>query len=216
VRVVNLGDRSDIFLDQSFSFFKQKTAYEIAVRFGEQWRFYDPASTYVPFGMLRWQEESQPAMLSDPKEPVWLNTPISGPEKSKQKRTATLRLSDDGTIEGDVRIEYFGHSAVERKEWDDDDSPAQREETLRNREEQIARRNYPRSDRTSRTGETVSPYYHPVPGYAQRTENVCFCKQNPFEHELRPSFRPVSTNAVFITLVDYDEVNIRHPRLFTQ
>ena len=52
----NPGDRSDFFLDKSFpdDYFIQ--TYDIAVRLGEQWRFYDPASTYVPHGMLRWQE----------------------------------------------------------------------------------------------------------------------------------------------------------------
>ena len=56
-RVANLSDRSDTFFDKSFpdDYFIQ--TYDIAVRVGDEWRFYDPASTYVPFGMLRWQEE---------------------------------------------------------------------------------------------------------------------------------------------------------------
>ena len=130
-RIVNLSDRSEIFFDKDFAddYFIQ--TFDIAVKVGDEWRFYDPASTYVPYGMLRWQEESQDALLSDPKEPVWVRTPLSSPDKSKQKRIAKLRLNEDGTIEGDVTVEYSGHLAVERKEWDDDDSPAQREETLR-------------------------------------------------------------------------------------
>ena len=42
-----------------------------------------------------------------------------------------MQLLEDGTLEGDVTIEYTGHLAFDRKEYDDDDSPAQREETLR-------------------------------------------------------------------------------------
>jgi hypothetical protein len=66
-RVVNLSDRSDIFFDRAFAddYFIQ--TFDIAVKIGDQWRFYDPASTYVPYGMLRWQEESQDALLTDPK-----------------------------------------------------------------------------------------------------------------------------------------------------
>ena len=71
-RVVRLSDRSDTFFDKTFAddYFIQ--TYDIAVKVGEQWRFYDPASTYVPLGMLRWQEEAQEALLSDPKLPTWL------------------------------------------------------------------------------------------------------------------------------------------------
>ncbi len=107
-RVVNLANRSDVFFDKAFADDYFIGAYDIAVKVGNDWRFYDPASTYVPFGMLRWQEEHQDALLSDPKEPVWLRTPLSAPDKSKEKRTAKLRLDEDGTLEGDVKVEYYG------------------------------------------------------------------------------------------------------------
>src|SRR5947208_12093797 len=130
-RVVNLADRGDTFFDASFADDYFIRTYDIAVKVGDEWRFYDPASTYVPYGMLRWQEEGQQALLSDPKEPTFINTPLSGPEKSKLKRVAKLRLSEDGTLEGDVRVEYYGHFGVEKKNANDGDSPSQREETLR-------------------------------------------------------------------------------------
>ncbi|HXM34102.1 MAG TPA: DUF3857 domain-containing protein, partial [Pyrinomonadaceae bacterium] len=121
-RVARLGDRSDFFVDKSFpdDYFIQ--TYDIAVRVGEQWLFYDPASTYVPHGMLRWQEEGEDALLSDPKEPIWIKTPLSPPERSKQRRIAKMRLSEDGTLEGDIRMEYYGHFAVEKKNFNDGDS----------------------------------------------------------------------------------------------
>ena len=39
-------------------------------------------------------------------------TPATAAEKTVQKRTATFKLSEDGTLEGDVRMEYTGHLAV--------------------------------------------------------------------------------------------------------
>jgi hypothetical protein len=68
----------------------------------------------MPYGMLLWREEGQQALVSDPKDPVFVKTPLSAPQKSLEKRTAKLRLSDDGTLEGDVRVEYTGHSAVDK------------------------------------------------------------------------------------------------------
>jgi hypothetical protein len=88
-RVVNLANRGDVFFDKGFPDEYFISSYDIAVKVGDQWRFYDPASTYVPLGMLRWQEEAQDALLSDPKEPQWLKTPLATPE-TNQNRSASL------------------------------------------------------------------------------------------------------------------------------
>ena len=61
----------------------------------------------------------------------WFKTPMSTHDKSKEKRVATLSLDENGTLEGDVTIEYTGHLAVEHKLNNDDDSPVQREENLK-------------------------------------------------------------------------------------
>ena len=191
-RLVNLSDRSDTFFDKGFpdDYFIQ--AYDIAVKVGDQWRFYDPASTYVPLGMLRWQEEAQEALLSDPREPIWLRTPLSPPEKSKVKRTAKLTLSDDGTLEGDAQIEYYGHMAVYRKEWDDDDSPAQREETLRETVKKQMSTAAVSAIKIENVTDPLKPYtynYHiRVSGYAQRTGKRLFLQPEFFQHGTEPLF----------------------------
>jgi hypothetical protein len=191
-RVVNLADRSDTFFDKNFpdDYFIQ--AYDIAVKVGDQWRFYDPASTYVPVGMLRWQEEGQEALLSDPKEPVWLRTPLSPPEKSKVKRSAKLTLSDDGTLEGDAQVEYYGHLAVYRKEWDDDDSPAQREETLLDAVKRQMSTAEVSAIKIENVTDPVKPFiynYHiRVPSYAQRTGKRLFLQPEFFQHGIEPLF----------------------------
>jgi Domain of Unknown Function with PDB structure (DUF3857) len=191
-RVVNLGDRSDTFLNKTFpdDYFIQ--TYDIAVRVGDQWRFYDPASTYVPHGMLRWQEEGQDALLSDPKEPAWIKTPLSPPEKSKQKRIAKLRLSDDGMIEGDVVVEYYGHLSVDKKNFNDGDSPAQREQTLRDSIKERMSTAELADIKIENVTDPVKPFtyrYHVrVPGYAQRTGKRIFLQPAFFEHGLEPMF----------------------------
>lgn len=204
-RMVRLSDRSDTFFDKSFpdDYFIQ--AYDIAVKVGDGWRFYDPASTYVPLGMLRWQEESQDALLSDPKEPIWLKTPLSPPGKSKVKRTATLTLSDDGTLEGDAQIEYYGHLGVYRKEWDDDDSPAQREETLRD----TVKKQMSTADVTAIKIENITdplkPYtyhYHiRVPGYASALASAFSCSPNFSSAESSHSFPGANASTPSILII---------------
>jgi Domain of Unknown Function with PDB structure (DUF3857) len=191
-RVVRLSDRSDTLFDKSFpdDYFIQ--AYDIAVKIGDQWRFYDPASTYVPLGMLRWQEEGQQALLSDPKQPVWLTTPMSPPDKSKVKRTAKLSLSEDGTLEGDAHVEYYGHLGAYHKEWDDDDSPAQREKTLRDsvtKQMSTAELSAIKIENVTDLQKPFTYEYHiRVAGYAQRTGKRLFLQPEFFQHGIEPLF----------------------------
>jgi Transglutaminase-like superfamily len=221
-RVVNLADRSDVFFDKSFPDDYFIGAYDIAVRIGDTWRFYDPASTYVPFGMLRWQEEAQEALLSDPKDPVWVKTPLSPPEKSKQRRIAKLRLDADGTLEGDVRIEYHGHMAVDKKELDDDDSPAQREETLRNSVKLRMSTAELTNIGIENVTDPVKPYTYVyrvrVPGYAERTGKRIFLQPAFFQRGLSALFSTSSrTHAVYFSYPwsEEDEVTIELPPGFS-
>lgn len=132
-RLAQLGDRGDIFFDPNFPDDYFLNTANIAVRVGENWRFFDPGTSYIPFGMLRWQEEGVDALVSDPKDPVFVKTPLSPPDKSVQKRTAKLKLLEDGTLEGEVQIEYTGHLAAYHKANNDEDSADKREENLRDR-----------------------------------------------------------------------------------
>ena len=184
-RVARLADRSDTFFDVKFTSTYFLRAYNIAVKVGTEWKFFDPASMYVPFGMLRWQEEGMPALICDAKEAGFINTPLSPPDKSVQKRTATLKLSEDGALEGDVRLEYTGQFAVEKKELNDDDSPAQREENLRDLIKERMSTAEISDIKIENVTDPVKPFVYAfhirVPGYAQRTGKRLFVQPAFFE-----------------------------------
>jgi hypothetical protein len=192
VHMANLADRGDIFFDPGFPDDYFIKTYDIAVRVGDTWRFYDPASTYVQHGMLRWQEEGEDALISDPKEPTWVKTSMSPPERSLEKRTGKFRLLEDGTLEGDVSIEYTGHSGADRKEYNDDDSPAQREETLRDSVKARMSTADISDIKIENVTDPIKPFvyaYHVrVPGYAQRTGKRLFLQPAFFQHGLGPMF----------------------------
>lgn len=192
VHMANLADRGDIFFDPSFPDDYFIKAYDIAVRVGDTWRFYDPASTYVQYGMLRWQEEGEDALISDPKDPTWVKTPLSPPERSLEKRTGKFRLLEDGTLEGDVHIEYTGHLGADKKEYNDGDSPAQREETLRDSVKARMSTADISDIKIENITDPIKPFvyaYHiRVPGYAQRTGKRLFLQPAFFQHGLGPMF----------------------------
>jgi len=216
------GNRDDLFFNKNLSneYFLRSSF--VAVKVGEKWEFFSPAEMYTEFGMLGWPEEEQDALVLDPKEPFWVHTPMAGPEKSLEKRTGKFRLLDDGTIEGDVRIEYTGHLGFEKKEYNDDDSPAQREETLRSTVKKQMSTAELSEIKIENVTDPLKPFtysYHlRVPGYAQRTGKRLFLQPEVFEHG-RGSLFP-STNRKYDVYFNYpwseqDHITIELPPGFT-
>lgn len=191
-RLALSGNRDDLFFNRALANISFLASSFIAVKVGEQWQYFSPAEMYTSFGMLGWPEESQEALITDPKEPIWTLTATSTPEKSLEKRTAKLTLLEDGTIEGDVRIEYSGHLGFEKKEYNDDDSPSQREETLRNSVKKRISTAELSDIKIENVTDPIKPFaysYHVrVPGYAQRTGKRVFLQPAFFEHGIAPLF----------------------------
>ncbi len=206
VRVACTSDRSDFFFDQNLTtdYFIDPTS--IAVRVGDSWRLFNPASTYVPFGMLRWQEEGIPTLIADSKEPVWVSSPISAPEKSMEKRKAKLKLAEDGTLEGEVRIEYTGHFAADMKEDNDDESPASREEILKGKFKARMGGIEISDVKIENVNDPIKPFVYSfrvkVPGYAQRTGKRLF---------LQPAFFQRGLGALFPTAARTYSVYFHYP-----
>lgn len=178
----------------------------IAIRVNDKWRFFDPASSFVSYGMLLWQEEGQKAMILGPDFETLEPTPMSPPEKSRAKRTAKISLSEDGSLEADVRIEYYGHMAVEMKRFNADDSLDQQEKNLR---EQIKKRmsaaelsNIRIEGLTDPEKPFVYAFHARMPGYAQRTGKRLFFQPAFFQYGSSPRFTATERK--------YD-VYFRHP-----
>ncbi len=190
-RVALMPDRGKIFFDRTVLIPGALRPASIAVRMGETWKFFDPGFQYATPGMLRWQEEGVSALVTG-EPPLWLKTPMSPPEKSKQKRTAELRLSEDGTVEGDVRIEYTGHFAVDKKLLSEDDSPTQREQNLRDsvkaRMSMAELSDIKIENVTDPAKPLVYAYHLKVPGYAERTGKRLFLQPTVFQHGVQPLF----------------------------
>ncbi len=220
-RPVLMADRSDIFFDPSFADPYFMKLLVIGVRVNDSWRFFDPSEMYMPFGMLAWQSEAQNALISDPKESTFVMTPLSAPAKSLEKRVARLKLDEEGTLEGDVRIEYTGHLGKDKKEYNDDDSPAQREETLRNMIKARMSTAEVSNIKVENVSDPVKPFvyaYHVrVPGYAQRTGKRLFLQPAFFQHgagQIFPTSQRQNNVYFHYPWSERDEVEINLPAGF--
>jgi uncharacterized protein DUF3857/transglutaminase superfamily protein len=190
-RVALLPDRGQRLFDRNVHIPGALRPSNIAVRFGTSWKFFDPGLQYITPGMLRWQEEGVDALIAD-EQPMWTRTPLSPPEKSKEKRTAKLKLDENGTLEGDVTVEYTGHLAVERKRLNDEDSPTQREENLKemvkNRLSSAELTNIVIENATDPVKPFVYKYHVRIPEYAQRTGKRLFFQPAYFHKGIEPMF----------------------------
>lgn len=193
-RVALLPDRGQVLFSKMVTIPGAIRPACIAISKGSTWTFFDPGLRYITPGMLRWQEEGVDALIADAR-PRWTTTPLSSPEKTKEKRVADLRLAEDGTLEGDITVEYTGHLAVERKLLFEDDSPAQREENIK---EAIKARlssaqvtNVLVENATDSEKPFRYKYHVRIPEYAQRTGKRLFFQPGYFHKESIQCSAPV-------------------------
>src|SRR5690606_32496386 len=95
-RIALSGNRSDLFFDRLIpNASLMLSSSSVAVQVGSEWRFFSPASYFVPYGMMSWIEEDQVALISDPKEVMFVKIPLSGAERSVQTRSGNFKLDPD-------------------------------------------------------------------------------------------------------------------------
>ena len=163
------------------------TATSVAVRSGDSWRFFDPATPHLPFGMLRWQEEGQPAVLygEEKMEVDWVRTPVTPASKTARRRVGLVRLAADGTLEGDIHIGYTGHLALEKRlkmtreseqEW-----LKRYADGLRSRWKGAEVENLRIQNRDGAEQPLLIQFHLRVPGFASRTGKRLFFQPALFE-----------------------------------
>ncbi|MBX7056210.1 MAG: DUF3857 and transglutaminase domain-containing protein [Pyrinomonadaceae bacterium] len=214
--------------DRSEKFFNPSQAHEsfihfsaIAVKVGNSWKFYSPGDKFVPYGMLDWTEEDTSVLLLGYKDYMKTETPISDPDKSQTKRTGRFKLSEDGTLEGTVKIEYYGHLANRYKKENYKDSDSKREETLKD----AVKASMSTAEVTAISIQNVSDPEKPftyeykikVPNYAQRTGKRLFLQPGVFEYGSTPSFSSATRKYdVFFQhpWSENDDIEIEFPKAF--
>jgi len=186
------GDRSKKFFDPTQAHVSFIHFSAIAVNTNGGWKYYSPGDIFVPFGMLSWNEEDTSVLLLNNKDFITTKTPPSSPDQSIAKRTGKFKLSDDGTLEGTVKIEYTGQLANTYKLDNYQQSPSKREEILKD----FIKARMSTADISDIAIENVSDpqepftyrYHVRIPGYAQKTGKRLFLQPGFFEYGEQPTF----------------------------
>lgn len=219
VRVANVSLRTDTKLDKSLTndyFIRTEV---IAVKLDNGWSFFDPGTSYVPFGMVYWSEEGQSALVSDPTEPEWTVIPVSKADDTVRRRTGDLKILPDGTLEGIINLEFSGHLGAKKRETIDDLSFNEREKDLIalmkssvNDSIEISQLSI---DGLADASKPLTYRFHiRVPNYAELTGKWAFVRPNLFERGTQSRFS--SSTRINDLFFDYpwteiDEVDIEIP-----
>lgn len=217
-RVVRMVGRDDYYFEPEFAnaYFLRRAS--VAVKVNNEWNFYDLSNPFVETGMLSWQEEGVDALISDPKEPTFVKTPHSSPERTRTKRVGKFELSEDGTLEGTVEVVLTGHIGASRKYYLTPKTDAERaddiKEGIMSRFDSAEISDLEVLNVTDVEKPLTYRYRVTIPGYAQRTGKRIFLVPSYFERNFQPRFRTSERKYAVVFQygwADDDEIQIRLP-----
>jgi hypothetical protein len=222
VNLVFTGDRSEAFFSPDkypFSSFVHLAS--VAVKVNAEWKYFNASTPFIPYGSSIWDHEGVIAMLVGEQGFLWRHLPVSPPERSPARRTANLSLSEDGTLEGKVKLEYSGQQAISRRLDAYRASEASRKESF---EAEIKARmsTVEISDLVIENMDDPSkPLTYSlkirVPNYAQRTGQRIFFQPGVFQYGLKPVFSSTSRqHSIHFSYPwsETDEIEIKLPAGF--
>lgn len=219
-RPVLLPNRTDIIFDPQMTDDYFLDNVDMVVKLGDQWKFYD-VSAHLPPGMLTWSEEGVPALLSDPKKPVFLKAPVAAPESSATRRTARMTLSEDGTLEGDIEESFSGHEARNPRGKLEGESEARQWEIYKD----VVTKVFTQAEVSAMSIQNVDnaaeplvvKYHIKVPGYGTRTSKRILLQPLFFQRGASPRFTAAERRydiSFPYAWVEHDDISIKLPAGF--
>ena len=99
---------------------KQMEAYKldtnvVLVRLNGKDIYCDPGAEFAPFGLLPWDETGVQGLKLDQDGGTWITTTLPQSNESTIERKADLKLSDNGDVEGTLRVTFTGLEALRRR-----------------------------------------------------------------------------------------------------
>lgn len=183
-RLAKLSARNSFLFNPKFQSAYFLNAEDIAVKVNGSWKFYDVNNRHLPAGRLSWPEQGVFALITDPKDPQFVMTPLIGSKDSALQRIGTFTLSAEGELEGDVRQMYTGNKAAQWHVRLAKSNDAEREENLRDE----LKERFPEFELSDVKFHVpadlkgISVTYHiKVAGYAQHTGKRLFVTPAYFE-----------------------------------
>jgi hypothetical protein len=113
--VVQVGDRKNRFFVKDWTSPRQLNSVIAAVNLEGKDIFLEPGTRFCPYGVVRWNHSVTDGLKLEKKGGTFVKAPPITYDKSVTRRTATMTLGEDGTLKGDVVLEFEGAEALEHR-----------------------------------------------------------------------------------------------------
>jgi hypothetical protein len=113
---VMVSARSEYFFRPNRMNSRELNSNVVLVKLNGKDLYCDPGTLYAPFCMLPWQESGVAGRLLDKEGGRWITTEAATSKDTRIQRTAEFNLSDQGTLEGTVKLTYSGIEAMVRRQ----------------------------------------------------------------------------------------------------
>lgn len=111
-----VASRSRGIFDPKLQDTRQLSAEVVRVRLGPQDLYLDPASRYYPYGLLPWFETAAKGLLVNKEGGEFVAIPAPKSSDAITERHGTLALGADGTLTGQLEVDFIGRLGCEWRE----------------------------------------------------------------------------------------------------
>jgi hypothetical protein len=107
-----VASRSEYFFNPKLMDSSGLNANVVLVKLKEGDLYLDPGTAFAPFGLLPWNETSTPGLRLDKDGGTWIRTPLPDSADTQIVRSASFKISGDGTLEGKLTLTLTGLEAM--------------------------------------------------------------------------------------------------------
>jgi hypothetical protein len=109
------SSRSEYFFNPKLMNANQLNSNMVLLKLNGKDVYCDPGTAFVPFGFLPWNETAVMGLKLDKDGGSFVTTELPQSSESVIERKAELKMSDDGTLSGNVRMTFSGLEALWRR-----------------------------------------------------------------------------------------------------
>ncbi|HLW55476.1 MAG TPA: DUF3857 domain-containing protein [Candidatus Angelobacter sp.] len=113
--ILKISDRSERFFDPNLLYADQLDTEIALVSLNGKNVDLDPGTRLCPYGLLRWMRTSTRALQLDKKGGAFVEVPMAPYNSAMVTRTVKAALDDQGTLKGDLFVQFDGSEALERR-----------------------------------------------------------------------------------------------------
>lgn len=210
-RLALANDRTEIVYEKSLAVPFAFTDSLAVVRRGDSWLYFDPGATYLPPATIGWRNGDTSVIIANEKEALIVPVASAPAPRSVRHRTATLSVNEDGSIEGDVTLEYSGYfEAAEKSELESataDEIEKHLLATLEPHLKGVELTNIKVENADKALAPLKVTYHLKAPDFAERTGPRLFAQPNVFRRGGRALFEAEKRESTILFSHRYSEID---------